>query len=283
MDRKVVAKSLALIMLGSAGAAWAIPQLQLTVEDGTYNSGTQTTDATTNPFTLYALLTPQGGCDAACVTALLADTYYISMAVVPQTGPAAANLGSFTYNGITVNVTGDMKYGVPPLETVATLQGFDNGDLATHGIYETFFTQIGFTFDRLVSTTPADVQTNPNYPPSSPLVDNDGGMYFVPFLINVSGLTGGTQIHFDLYSSAVVSCGNNPNCVAGDIDVNDFAPNSHDAQSGSSSSSSSSSSSNGGGGGSSSNGIPEPGTLTLFGAGILGGLFAYRRRRQIAA
>jgi hypothetical protein len=29
--------------------------------------------------------------------------------------------------------------------------------------------------------------------------------------------------------------------------------------------------------------IPEPGTLTLFGVGILGGLFAYRRRRQALA
>lgn len=38
-----------------------------------------------------------------------------------------------------------------------------------------------------------------------------------------------------------------------------------------------------GGGGASSGTIPEPGTLSLLGAALLGGLFSYRRRRQVAA
>jgi hypothetical protein len=55
--------------------------------------------------------------------------------------------------------------------------------------------------------------------------------------------------------------------------VRDFAPYSHDAQGSSTST-----------GYPGSNGTaPEPGTLTLFGIGILGGLFAHRRRRQMHA
>lgn len=46
---------------------------------------------------------------------------------------------------------------------------------------------------------------------------------------------------------------------------------------------STSSSSSGGGGASTSGPIPEPGTLTLMGAAILGGLFQYRRRNQTKA
>jgi hypothetical protein len=272
-NRKVLAQGLAVALLVSAGGVLAVPTLQLTIQGGTYNNGTETTVATTNPFTLYALLTPQNNCDTACLTALLADTYYVSAAVVPMTGPTGASLGSFTFDGATVNVTGGMVYGSPPLETVLSLVGSDPGDLASHGIFETYFTEFSFTFDGTVSTTPFDAQTTQ---PANALVDTNGGMYFVPFTVNVSGLTAGTQIHFDLYNSSVVAC-KNDNCVAGDIDVDDFAPFSHDAQSSSSSSSST------GTGTSSSNGIPEPGTLTLFGAGILGALFAYRRRRQMAA
>jgi len=45
-----------------------------------------------------------------------------------------------------VNVAGDMTYGAPPLETLAGQQGFDNGDLGTHGVFETYFSEFVFQF-----------------------------------------------------------------------------------------------------------------------------------------
>lgn len=254
------------LSIAFATAAQAVPQLQLDILNGTYDSTTQTVIAGSNPFKLYAYLTPKGNPTTAEINALLADTYYLSMAVVPQTGPTGASLGSFTYNSSTINVTADMTYGTPPLETVMT-QLSDPGDLGSHSIYETFYAQRSFQFVAGQQSLPYDTQTSTGQGPQA-----GSGMYYMSFDIDVTNLTAGTAIHFDLYSSAVVTCNNNPNCVPGDVDVNDFAPFSHDAQSGSSSSST------GGGGG--SGGIPEPGTLSLFGAAILGGFFYSRRRQQ---
>ena len=256
------------LSIAFATAAHAIPTLQLDISNGTYVGGTDQTTYSGGPiFKLYAYLTPGNGANVD-INALLTDTYYVSMAVVPKTS-VATNLGSFTVDAATVNVTADMVYGTPPLETVTALQGTDNGDLQPHGIFETYFKQVSFQFSATDQTTPYDVQTSPRNDPS--VVGT--GMYFAAFDIDVTNLAAGTSIHFDLYNTAVVNCGNNPNCQPGDIDVNDFAPFSHDAQSGSSSSSST-------GGGQSSGGIPEPGTLSLFGAAILGGFFYSRRRQQ---
>mgnify|MGYP000597806119 CR=1 FL=1 len=265
----------AITVIACAGSANALPTLQLTIEDGGYNTASQTTYATTNPFTLYALLTaPQltGNCNQACVDAVLNDTYYISAAVVPKT-TSPSTLGSFIFGSYPqVNVTSGMVYGSPPLETVTSLLGQDPGDLAPHGIFETYFAEFSFKFDKNVSTTPFNVQpdSNPlNGSPDDPLVDNDGGLYFVPFTIDIANLDPNTAIHFDLYNSSVKAC-TNGNCVAGDIDVDDFAPFSHDAQTGSSSS----------GGNPGDGQIPEPGMLGLLGAGLMAQAWVLRRRRQ---
>jgi hypothetical protein len=75
------------ILVGS-GLAYAIPSLQLDIKGGYYDTKTQTVFANSDPFTLYAYLIPDAG-------APLADTYYLSAAVVPQVGPVGQNLGSF--------------------------------------------------------------------------------------------------------------------------------------------------------------------------------------------
>src|SRR5574337_940047 len=92
--------------------SYAIPTLQLDIDGGYYDYGTETIVATGNTFTLYAFLTGKKG------EVAFDDTFYISAGVVPQVGPSNVNLGSFTFNGATTDVTDDMVYGVPPIEQV---------------------------------------------------------------------------------------------------------------------------------------------------------------------
>lgn len=269
----------AALLAAGTSAANAIPSLQVGIVGGTYDNspGVETTIAGATPFTLYALLTPQQNATPAEITALLNTTYYMSFALTPKLNPpdASATLGSFDVDGTTYNVTGDMIYGTPPLETVAT-QLFDSGDLSTHGIYETWFKQLSFNFSGTDQTTPFNVQPGADgCEGCDPAASGGTGAFFKTFTVDVSLLEAGYSIHMDLYNEKVITCGRNPNCVAGDVDVNDFAPFSHDAQSGTHD--------NGGGGGPVS-GVPEidavagTGALTLLaGAMVLAG---ERRRRK---
>jgi hypothetical protein len=249
---------LALALVGAgAGPAAAIPSLQLEIQGGFYDPTTQTVIATSDSFRLYAYLIPAAG-------SLLTDTYFISAAIIPQTGPASAALGSFVFNGTTVNVTGDMVYGVPPIES---LQSFDAGDLARHGIYETYFSEFAFHFD---PGNRANAYNTAELPGQGPTSSPDGTMYFAAFDVNTAGLANGYAIHFDLYNELFVTSrvctgtGQNRTCTStltGDIDANTFAPFSHDAQ------------------GPPSRRVPEPPSLVLAGLGLVTVGLAMRKPR----
>lgn len=254
---KIVHTTLAAALsLAFAGAVHAQPTLQLDILGGVYDPVTQTVIAQDDTFTLYAYLIPdQQGSNT------VSDIYGLSMAVVPPTGPENSQLGSFTFNGGTIDVTADMTYGVPPIETFAT-QLSDPGDLGTHSIFDTFFSEHTFDFVGASESGLYDTQTNTGQGPIA-----GTGMFYRAFTIDVGELDESVAIHFDLYNIELVSCGNNPNCVPGDVDQSQFAPFSHDAQSGP-----------GGGGEGGEEEVPEPGTTLLLGAGLLG-LWAMRRRK----
>lgn len=242
--------------------AEAIPTLQLDIQGGTYDPLTETILSTSDPFTLYAYLIPDG-------KALLSDTYYISAAVVPQVGPIGQDLGSFSFNGVPISVTNDMRYGDPPIETYVT-QLKDPGDLPPHGIFNTYFTQIAFTFDPDNNATEYNTQSSTGVGPTP---NPNGTMYYQAFTIDTSLLNPNYFIHFDLYNSLTIpvtqricsGTGRNKSCfdkvLGDDIEINSFAPFSHDAQS------------NG-----HSHSVPEPSALLLLGSGLLG-LALYNRRR----
>ncbi len=212
----LVAMSSAIFFVSSYNTASAIPTLQLDISDGTYDPATETIISSSTSFTLYALLDPNS-------KNTLYDTYYISVALVPKTGPDGVSLGSLSFSGDTIEVTGDMVYGVPPLENIVTLQGWDSGDLPKHGIYETYFSEYEFQFSSYGTTIAYDAQDNAGDGPYDPDHTSPDTMYYAAFNVDTSLLDPDYSIHFDLYNTKLKS--------SGDIDVTQFAPFSHDAQS----------------------------------------------------
>ncbi len=228
-------------VLMTATFAQAIPSLQLDIQGGIYDPISQAIVASSDPFTLYAYLIPDNNPNGP--NALLADTYYISAAVVPQVGPAGQNLGSFSFNGIPINVTTDLVYGNPPIETS---QLHDPGDLPPHGIYNTYFAQSAFNFDPANKALAYNVSDTPG---AGPTADPNGTMYFQSFAIDTRALNSGSFIHFDLYNT-LNGLSFQGVLNGGDVDINSFAPFSQTAES--------------------PHSVPEPASLLLLGLGLIG-------------
>lgn len=211
--------------------AHALPALQLDIGGGFYDTSTETILTTSNTFTVYALLNP---------TKISAtDTYYLSAALSPQTTNLSA-VGSFSLSGPDLLTSSDWSYGVPPLEGV--LSTFDAGDLSKHGVFPTYFKEFSFTFNQLHTSGLYNTQDNPGG------IQSGTGLLYAAFEVDKTLLNSPYQLHFDLYSESV---------RRGDIDVNKFAPFSHDA-------------------GTTSR-VPEPSSALLLGIGLFGGALWQRR------
>ena len=93
MKRILVILCTVTLFLGLGGTAIAIPLLQLDIEGGVYDSDSETVIATSDEFTLYALLNSSA---PKYESAMLDGTwnFQISVAVVPQTTSVTDSFGS---------------------------------------------------------------------------------------------------------------------------------------------------------------------------------------------
>lgn len=227
--------SLALLLTGYSMAAFAVPTLQIDIEGASYDGSSSEESVVTKDrqFTLNALLNEDKD------TTLL-NTFFLSVAIIPsltQTNPAP-DLGSIVIDGTSYNVTSDMNYGTPPLDVALESQ-----NLAPHGIFETYYLELEFTFDVGNTAAKYNVQDNPGF------LQSGTGAYFNSFNFDIAGLAAGYDLHFDLYDLAMRN---------GDTILGEFAPFSHDARTD----------------------VPEPGMVALLSIGLLG-MVVTRRRMKV--
>lgn len=202
-------------------SASALPFLQLDALPGIYQNSTETTVATANPFTIRAMIGPNAD---------LNRDYFVSVAVVP--GSQDTGFGTFTFDGVTIT-SSDLYYGTPPVD--ASNQGHDGGDLGSHGVFPAYFGQFEFNIDPGQTISAYNVEDGSSA---------SGFLYYMDFEVNILGLTGQPNspyaLHFDLYTTisditnVYTGHGRNSRLIGTvtDVDVDQFAPFSHDAESG---------------------------------------------------
>jgi hypothetical protein len=214
---------LALCLLAAPAIAGG-PALQIGIDGGFYDTTTQTILTDEDVFTVYAYAIPK---EQLTLDEIQNDKFYLAIALTPQTS-GSADLGSFTVDGSTVDVTDDMVYGTPPIETGNVTQLFDPNDLSKHGIYDTYFVEVKFMFDDNMQTTIFNTQDDPD----NSLFDPNGtGMYYVSFEIDKSLLDPNVELHFDLYNVELKSYTKH-GVNYFDVDRARFAPFSHDGGTG---------------------------------------------------
>jgi hypothetical protein len=178
---------------------FAYPYLQLDANPATYVGPPEESVVTLGPvFRLYALVNSESPkWSESDLTD--EDRFYISVAIIPDPGYSepGPDLGSYTFDagGIisTIDVVGDMTYGVPPLN--AELK---DRVLPSHDVFDTYYREHEFTLD---PTRRADLyNSQDDFGGPDPFLNSEGDLYFQAFDVDASGLLNGTLLHFDLYT-----------------------------------------------------------------------------------
>ncbi|MBI5451146.1 MAG: choice-of-anchor N protein [Gammaproteobacteria bacterium] len=243
---KICAVSVALLY---GSWASAVPTLQLDIAGGHYVDGSEESTITgSNTFDLYAYAAYEQTSGLVSSDSILADTYYLSVALMPKTA-VAGSYGIININGVDYDVTGDMVFGTPPMTSADALLG-------PHGIYDTYYLELVFNFNSSNKSGVYDVQGAAG---SGPIAGT--GMYYNKFNFDISGLDAAHELHFDLYNTKVKQCNAHQTHCDPVITLDDFAPPSHDA------------------GTQRDHNVPEPQTVALLGISLLMLAFVGRRRQ----
>lgn len=218
MNSKLISIAFCSLIVLTTASVRALPTLQLDIANGKYSWTDETTYATTPQFTLRALL--NGATELSGGTGF----YYISAAIQPMLSQSTPppDVGTFKING-TVFSTAGLSYGKPPVDVSDT----GSGNLAPHGEFPTYYAEVSFNFDLSHTVGAYNTQDGTSAP---------GVLYYHDFSVDVSGLMTGYSIHFDLYDEQVKKAtggGKTKSLVTTTTyTIDDFAPFSHDAQSG---------------------------------------------------
>jgi len=215
MKNAVIALSFSILSF----SCFAVPFLQLDIGGGSYVGGSEESTLTSaDQFTLYALADSKKG-ENNLGSNWTDESFFLSFAVTPGVAynpSGGPDLGSFSINNISYSATGDMVFGVPPVEDDGTA-GKDGGDLGKHDVYKTYFLEQEFKFTGTNTSGRYNVAEDPG-----DVTDYSGTrLLYESWNIDTRNLAEGYNLHFDLYHKKYLS--------STDLDIDYKAPFSKDA------------------------------------------------------